>query len=232
MVVGIITARGGSKGIRGKNMIDLCGKPLLSYTLQTASNCLAIDKIYLSTDMDSAIDLAINYPKIIVPFKRSKKLSTDKSTQFDVVENVLNYIEKNENFQPLHIVLLQPTSPFRKTNEIDVAIELIKKDKFSSLIGVTEAMHHPAEYLYKDPGNNKRIINVMNSIKWKQRQDYPTVYFNTGALYICELKFLREQKKFYNDESYLFKMSPESMIDIDSEFDLMLARSLAKELCF
>ena len=231
MVVGLITARGASKGIPNKNMVDLDGKPLLAYSFEVGSDCSELDRIFLSTDMPSAIDLAKGFPRIEVPFVRPKELCGDNTTQIKVTEHFLDHLESRECIRPDYLVLLQPTCPLRVAEEIDAAINLVKRDKIQSLIGVTTVMHHPGDYWYRDPDLKSRICPVMRSPKWEQRQDFPEIYFNTGALYICSYDYLRQNQKFYDKSSYLFEMAQETMFDIDSEFDLSVVRGFLKETC-
>ncbi len=231
MVVGLITARDGSKGIPNKNMVDLGGKPLLAYSFEVAVDCVQLDRTFLSTDITAAVDLAGDYPEIEVPYIRPKELCTDEASQVAVVEHFLNYLQTEEQLCPNYLVLLQPTCPLRKAFEIDMAIELVKQNHIESLIGVTNVMHHPADYFYRDPVNKNCILPVMRSPEWQQRQDFPEVFFNTGALYICSAEYLRTKHRFFDESSFLYEMSPESMLDIDTEFDLQITRGFIRERC-
>jgi CMP-N-acetylneuraminic acid synthetase len=225
MVVGIITARGGSKGLPGKNMLDLGGKPLIEHTFTTAQACACLDRIILSTDIPEAVALCRGrYPKIEVPFVRPKELCTDDTSQSDVVAHLLDYLENAERLVPQAVVLLQPTSPFRRVSEIDAAMRTFQGDRCDSLLGVTRVLHHPADYLYRRQPGDMRFQWVMRSPDWRRRQDFPEIYFNTGALYICSVRYFRMHRQFFDESSTLFPMSAESALDIDTGFDLELAR--------
>ncbi len=195
------------------------------------ADCSGLDRIFLSTDIPSAIDLAKAFPRIEVPFVRPKELCGDNTTQIKVTEHFLDHLESSECIRPDYLVLLQPTCPLRVVEEIDAAIKLVKRDKIQSLIGVTTVMHHPADYWYRDPDIKNRICPVMRSPEWEQRQDFPHIYFNTGALYICSSDYLRSKQRFYDETSYLFEMSPETMFDVDTAFDLSVVRGFLKEKC-
>lgn len=227
MILCIIPARKGSRGIFGKNMVDLGGKPLLDYTMRVAEACASLDRIVLSTDMPDAIKWANdNYKRIETPFVRPRKLCGGRVTQNHVVLHAVDYLEKGGRCHIDSVVLLQPTCPFRKTNEIDEAIRLFKKRNLTSLVGVSRVMHHPSDYVYNSLSSKDRFKFVFRKSTWRQRQDFPMVWFMTGALYIVTTDFLRETGSFYSTQSHLYEMSEETMIDIDKPFDLTLARGL------
>ena len=224
MIVGLITARGGSKGIPNKNIVDVGGKPLLQHSFETAVACKTLDRIFLSTDMPTAIELAGQFPRLEVPFVRPKKLCLDDSTQIEVVTHFLDHLKNTEGLRPDYLVLLQPTCPLRISAEIDSAVQLMKEQGIESLMGVTEVMHHPADYLYRDETSPNKFKWVMRSPEWHQRQEFPKIYFNTGALYICSCEYLLREQRFFDEKSYLFEMSEETIFDVDSSFDLRILR--------
>lgn len=223
MVVAVITARANSKGLPGKNMMDLGGKPLIEYSMEIASRSSGFDTIILSTDIMEAIELAkAKYPRIEVPFKRPDHLCGDTTTHVEVIDHLCDHFRSN-NREIGHIVLLQPTSPFRKAEEMNEGVRMLKSGK-DSVFGVTPVMHHPADYLYKN--SSGKIEYLMPEFKYTRRQDFPPVYFNNGAFYGCSLEFFKTQRNFYNDESGLLVMEENSLIDIDTAFDMKLARAL------
>lgn len=227
MILGIIPARQGSIGVPGKNMIDLGGRPLLDYTLATAEQCTQLDRIILSTNMPEAIDfIRGRYSRIEIPFIRPDYLATSTASMVDVVLHCVDYLQKNEGVQVDVIVLLQPTCPFRLVSEVEQAITVFQEQKIDSLMGVSRVWHHPSDYVYRDGRDPQKFSFVLRDPSWVQRQDFPEVFFNTGALYICHSNYLRETRHFYDENSFLFQMSEETMIDIDSPFDLKIARGL------
>ncbi len=227
MILGIIPARKGSKGIPGKNMIDLGGRPLLDYTMATAEHCRQLDRIILSTDMPDAIIWATeNYQRIEVPFVRPGHLAESATSSVDVVLHAVDFLEAEEGARVEAIVLLQPTCPFRRADEVEAAISLFQAKKFASLIGVSRVWHHPSDYVYRNSKHTDAFRYVFRKPAWKQRQDFPEVLFMTGALYICRTDYLRETRSFLDQKSYLFSMAEETMVDIDSPFDLAIARGL------
>ncbi|MCX6222372.1 MAG: acylneuraminate cytidylyltransferase family protein [Bacteroidia bacterium] len=222
MVVAIITARANSKGLPGKNMLNLGGLPLIQHTFEIASKSEVFDKIILSTDLESAIELSQKYSKIEVPFKRPEHLCGDNVSQVEVVNHVLDYLAKTE-FALTHFVLLQPTAPFRTINEMRQGVDLLKSGS-ESVLGVTKVMHHPADYLIRDESG---LLNyLMPEFMSKPRQSFPPVYFNSGGFYGCSVKFFKEKQIFYDKYSALLIMNEKSVIDIDTEFDLKLANCI------
>ena len=223
MIVAIVTARANSKGLPNKNMLDLGGKPLIQHTFDIAIESKVFDKIILSSDFDEAIELARTYSEIDVPFKRPDHLCGDNVSQLDVVNHVMAYLFEM-GFPVTHFVLLQPTAPFRTTMELHEGVELLRSGGYQSVLGVTPVMHHPADYLILD--ENQKISYLMPQYSSKPRQTFPTVYFNNGAFYGVELDFFKSKQVFYNEDSALLIMGEKSLIDIDTEFDLRLARGL------
>lgn len=224
VVIGIITARGGSKGLPGKNMVALGGRPLIEYTFDVVQQCPRIERAFLSTDIPEAVTLARrSYPKVEVPFIRSEELCRDETSQVAVVDHLLAHLEASEGLVPKVLVLMQPTSPFRKPSELDSALRTFTELGRESMFGVAKALHHPADYLFRRTESAASFEWVMRSPEWNQRQDFPIVYFNTGALYVCTTRYFRQHRRFYDQTSQLFVMSDESALDIDTPFDLALA---------
>jgi CMP-N-acetylneuraminic acid synthetase len=227
MILGIITARGGSQGIPGKNMIDLGGRPLLDYTFAVAEHARRLDRVVLSTDMPDAIEWARrHYRRIETPFVRPAHLCEASSSSADVVLHAVEFLEKEERARIEAIVLLQPTCPFREVVEVDAAIDLFRNEALSSLIGVSRVWHHPSDYVQRASTGSTGFRYVMRDPAWKRRQDFPEVWFITGALYICRLEYLRRSGGFCDEHSHLYPMSEATMVDIDTPFDLSVARGL------
>jgi CMP-N,N'-diacetyllegionaminic acid synthase len=224
VVVGIVTARGGSRGLPGKNMVDLGGRPLIDYTFDVVQKCQRIERAFLSTDIPTAIALARrSYPKVEVPFARPPELCRDDTSQVAVVQHLLDHLELSEGLIPKVLVLMQPTSPFRKIEEIDLALKTFAELRLESMLGVARVLHHPADYLFRRTEGADSFEWVMRSPEWSRRQDFPSVYFNTGALYVCTTHYFRKYQRFYDQASHLFVMAEESALDIDTPFDLALA---------
>jgi CMP-N,N'-diacetyllegionaminic acid synthase len=228
MIVGVIPARRGSEGIPGKNMVDLGGRPLLDYTFSSAERCRKLDRIVLSTNMPDAIDWARrHYGRIEAPFVRPENLADASSSSVDVALHAIDFLEAQQPARIDTVVLLQPTCPFRHAEEIDAAITLFNEKNLSALIGVSRVWHHPSDYIRRrEPGKADGFKYLFRSPPWVRRQDFPEVLFITGALYICKAEYLRNARRFCDEESYCYEMSEETMVDIDTPFDLAIARGL------
>lgn len=222
MVVAIVTARKNSKGLPMKNILDLGGIPLIQHTFDVAINSKVFDKVILTSDFENAIEIGKSIPGVEVPFIRPEYLCGSEISQFDVVKHVLDYYSTlGEEIS--HFVLLQPTSPFRKIEEVVNGVKLLI-DGNKSVLGVSKVMHHPADYLIEDVNNKLRYL--MPEYASKPRQSFPPVYFNNGAFYGVESNFFLEEKVFYDENSILLKMSEDSLIDIDTEFEYRLAKGI------
>ncbi len=213
----VIPARSGSKGIPNKNLVDLGGKPLIQYSFETASELKNIDEIILSTDDLDIIRLAESYQNIKIPFIRPRHLSKDDSSMVSVVLHLIGKIKNDFEY----IMLLQPTSPFRKVLELNEMIKFATENNHDSVVAVTKVWHHPSEYIYFDKDYLKFVIDPKNSTR---RQNFKNVYFISGAAYIIKTSLLKNQKNFVNSESKIYELSDSSMIDIDLPFHLNLAR--------
>lgn len=223
MVVAIVTARKNSKGLPGKNTMMLGNYSLIEHSIRAANNATEIDEIILSTDIVEIIDeLKSKYSKLNVPYVRPDHLCQDNSTHVEVINDLFQYFEKI-NKKITHFVLLQPTSPFRTSDEINEGVNLLKNGN-ESVLGVCKTMHHPADYIYLD--NNKKIKNIMPDFKGKRRQEFPEIYFNNGAFYGCSVNYFKKNQMFYDENSQLLIMNENTLIDIDTEFDMKLAKSI------
>lgn len=208
-------------------MIDLGGRPLLDYSMATAECSNRLDRILLSTNMPDAIEWAHrHYRRIETPFVRPEELAGPATSVVDVVLHAVDFLRNHGNASPDVVVLLQPTCPFRRASEVDDAVRLFLDNDIASLIGVSRVWHHPSDYVERDRENADRFHFVYRDPTWLRRQDFPEVLFISGALYICRVDFLRANRSFYDRSSMLFQMSEQTMIDIDSPFDLSVARGL------
>ena len=196
---------------------------LIEHSIMAANNASEIDEIILSTDIVEIIDeLKSKYSKLNVPYVRPDHLCQDNSTHVEVINDLFQYFEKI-NKKITHFVLLQPTSPFRTSDEINEGVNLLKKGN-ESVLGVCKTMHHPADYIYLD--SNKQIKNIMPDFKGKRRQEFPEIYFNNGAFYGCSINYFKKNQMFYDENSQLLIMNENTLIDIDTEFDMKLAKSI------
>ncbi len=216
-VIAIIPARGGSKRLPQKNILSLGGKPLIAWTIEAAKSSHYIDEIFVCTDDQKIADVASQFG-IQVPELRPKDLSTDTAT----TQSVLFYnLEKHGRGADV-VVLLQPTSPFRIANHIDEAIEYLVEKSAFSIVSVTPCEHPPqwANTLSIN-GSMKNFLQFEDS---KRSQDLGEFFRLNGAIYIYDIhKLLIEQNMSYRDDTFAYKMSNETSIDIDNKIDLDMA---------
>ena len=218
----IIPARGGSKRLPRKNILDLCGKPLIAYTIEAALKSKYIDKVIVSSDDDEILNISLNFGAETI--KRPVELASDTATTFDAIKHAIDNFEKYE-----YIVLLQPTSPLRDAKHIDEAIQLLEKKKADAIVSVCEMEHSPlwSNTLPKD-GNMNNFLK--DEILNKRSQDLEKYYRLNGAIYICKTEKLLENKGFFlKDNIFAYKMDREHSVDIDEKIDFSIAQILMSE---
>lgn len=219
----IIPARDGSKGVKNKNLKIVGRKRLIDYAISTAISIKIEGEKIISTDIQEIFSDTDAFLPVTIPFKRPKKLSTDKATAFDVVEHSLKWFKKKKELFE-NIILLQPTNPFRKHNLIQEAINFYIKNNLKSLAAITEVWQHPSEIVIR---NENEFVKVLNEDEGR-RQDFSKSFFISGALYIISVDLLLDTRKFLNHLTYYYELNPETALDIDNEFQLKLANSYAK----
>jgi len=226
-ILGLIPARGGSKGLPRKNIKLLLGKPLIAWTIEQALASKYLDKVIVSTEDKEIAEISKKYGAEI-PFMRPKKLAEDNAKGIDVVLHAIDWLKKNDRLKQYDlIILLQPTSPLRKPEDIDKAIELLFLKEAKAIVSVCEVDHHPlwANTLPED-GCMKDFIRreAMN----KNRQELPVFYRLNGAIYLAYCNYIKEQKSFFGKDTFAYIMSQERSIDIDNEIDFKLTEILMK----
>ena len=226
--VGLITARGGSKGIPRKNVLPLDGKPLIAWTIQTALESRLLEDVIVSTE-DSEIASVAQKFGAQVPFLRPAHLAQDDSPHIDVVLHALDWLVKNRDQRPKWVVLLQPTSPFRAAQDIDNAVQLALSQDANAVVSVTETSAHP--YLTRTMDRKGRLKHFMkHCLAYPRRQDLPPAYAINGAVYVNKYRSLAASRSFYPKNTYGYVMPPERSLQIDTPWDLFLARLIVKDL--
>ena len=216
--IAIIPARSGSKGIKDKNIKDLCGKPLIAYTIQAAISSGKFDEVKVSTDSEHYADIARQYGAN-VPFLRTESTATDEASSQDVIEEVLgNYMMRGDIFDTF--CLLQPTSPLRTFYDIFEAYRLYKDKAKFAVVSVCEAEHSPrwCGHLPEDG----ELIGFLSEQNLQQRQSGQTFYRLNGAIYIVNVKRYLKDRFLYQKGSYAYIMPQERSVDLDTEFDFKL----------
>jgi CMP-N,N'-diacetyllegionaminic acid synthase len=218
-VLAIIAARGGSKGLPGKNIIDLGGKPLLAWSIEAARESVYVDRLILSSDSDDIIAVAKKFG-CDVPFRRPAELAADSTAAYPVLIHALDHVAEAFDY----FVLLQPTSPLRTTADIDGAVELCDACAAPACVGMCETAK-PAEWMYR-VGNDSLVTPLLGEIVTSRRQELPATFVINGAIYVARVDWYRRQQGFLSPETVAWRMPPERSIDIDTELDLLVARAI------
>jgi CMP-N-acetylneuraminic acid synthetase len=219
-VFGIITARKNSKGVKNKNIYKIKNKPLIEFTLAEAKKSKFLTKLILTTDDERIIKLANKFAldKII---KRKRSLSTSKSSSIDVIIDVLKKIKKTK---PDYIMLLQPTSPLRKSNDIDNAIRsIVNNKKFHSLVSVTKIENRDIYKSHKI--KNNFLIPLFPSKVHFPRQKLESLYKSNGSIYISKTETFLKKKTFFH-KTLPYIMSAKSSLDIDTIKDIKILKKI------
>ena len=219
----IIPARGGSKRLPNKNILNLNGKPLIVWSIEAAKKSKYIDDVVVTSDSEKILDIAKKYN--VKTIKRPDDLASDMATTFDVIKHTIDSLQNKYKY----IILLQPTSPLRNEKHIDEAIELLKNKNADAVISVCETDHSP---LWSNtlPENLDMRNFLRDEIKNKRSQDLPKFYRLNGAIYICKTDKLLEEKSFFiKNNIYAYIMDRKSSIDIDDEIDFKLAKVLMSD---
>lgn len=218
----VIPARGGSKGIPGKNIKPLAGKPLIEYSIDVARALANDEDICVTTD-DNAIIETVERTGLKVPFVRPAELSTDQSGTYEVLLHALDFYEsKGVHYDT--IVLLQPTSPFRIVDDVKACLELYSDD-IDMVVSVKQAATNPYYNAFEIDDNGFLHISKGEG-NYTRRQDAPKVWEYNGAVYVINVESLRKMPlgKFTRRRTY--EMSAERSIDLDTPTDWLIAETI------
>ena len=233
-ILGVITARGGSKGIPGKNIKPLLGKPLLAYTIEAAKSSGVFDRLILSTDDEAIAKIAREYG-CDVPFMRPPELANDKAAHLPVMQHAVNFLKEKANYFPDYVMILQPTSPARQAFHIKEAVELIQKTGADSVLSVAEIPENYSPHKAMAVGENK-LLELLNGNPIRRRavrrQDLKTAYWSVGAIYLFKtgLLFHPEEPNFYGEKVAPYIMDQKYVVDINEPQDWILAEFALKRL--
>jgi len=227
-ILGLIPARGGSKGIPLKNIHPLAGRPLLAYTCQAALKSKMLSRVILSTDHKKIASVGERYG-VDVPFLRPRKYSLDTSPSIDVVTHALKWLADEEKWIPDIVVLLQPTSPLRRSKHIDEAVELFISEQVDTVVSVIKVPHQFSPYSIQklEDGLLKDYYQDELGFDRYRRQNMPILYARNGpAILVSSGSVIKKCNGFYGDTILPFIMEEEDSIDIDNTFDLQLAECM------
>ncbi len=210
-MIAIIPARCGSKGLPGKNIKNLNGKPMIAYTIEEALKSKYISEVIISTDCKEIEEVAIRYGAKS-PFLRPEHLANDSAKAIDNYIYTIDRLNSEFGYDIKNFIVLQPTSPLRKAADINGAIELFNEKKADSVISYTEE-HHPIEW-HKYITEDGKFENIFEE-KLLNRQEIKKSYYPNGAVFVFQYDLI-QQGKYYSDESYAYIMPRFRSVDVDT----------------
>lgn len=226
-IVAIIPARGGSKGVPGKNIAIVGGKPLIAWTITAAIKANIFDRVIVSTD-DATIAFVATQFGAEVPFLRPPHLAQDDTPTIDVLIHLLDWLAQNADYRPDLVMLLQPTSPLRMAEDVREARLLLDAKQADSVVSVCLSEQHP--YWMKQVDDDQRLRPFLNPTETHtRRQNLPPTYALNGAIYLAKRELILTQRSFYTDNSYAYIMPPERSLDIDTPWDLHLVDLILRD---
>ena len=223
----LILARGGSKGIKNKNIIKLGKLPLIAWTIKEALKSKKKLDVYLSTDSKKIANIGKKYGAQ-VPFIRPKKFAKDNSSSVDAIEHAVNFL-KNKGLNYDYVLLLEPTSPLRDYKDIDNSIDKIFSKNYDSLVSVSKLEAFHPDFLYK-----KNKIGFLSPFrkstkKYIRRQDLEPIYFLEGSIYISKITTLMKKRTFNHNKTIGIEMPKWKSIEIDDKIDLVHTEAIIKK---
>jgi CMP-N,N'-diacetyllegionaminic acid synthase len=221
-VLALIPARGGSKGVPRKNIIEVGGRPLISWTIEPARASQYIDRLILSSD-DEAIMSVAHASGCEVPFVRADALATDEASTMDVVVDAIQRISGYDI-----LVLLQPTSPLRSTEDIDAALVQLVRQKAPAIVSLRQALDHPYLIFRTDYAGVISRFADPPSGQSLRRQDLPTAWCLNGAVYAAEIPWLLERRDFISEQTLGYPMPTERSMDIDTPNDIKALETILR----
>lgn len=222
----IIPARKGSKGIKDKNIIDLCGKPLIAYSIESALKSKYIDRVVVSTDGEEIAKVAKKYGAD-VPFLRPNYLASDTSKTIDCVMHCIEELQSIDDKYD-YMILLQPTQPLRESYHIDEAIELMLEKNAEGLVSICKVKENPI--LMRTLNEEGGMSNLLSTSSTQRRQDFKVYYRVNGVIYINKINENLNLNTSLNDNKLPYIMEQKYSVDIDELLDIKIAKLMIKEI--
>jgi CMP-N-acetylneuraminic acid synthetase len=223
IVVCVIPARGGSKGLPGKNIKMFCGKPLIAHTIEQAKQSKYIDRVIVSTEAEEIAQISLEYGAE-VPFIRPMELARDSSSTVDVLLHVINWLEDVDRYDFDILLLLHVTTPLRSIEDIDKSVSLLVEEQADNVISVTEARRNPYFNMVEEDSDG--FVRLVKEGCFSTRQAAPKVYDMNASIYVWWKNVLKEGKKIFLKKTNAYVMPKERSIDIDDDLDFRIAEFL------
>lgn len=224
--LGVITARGGSKGLPGKNLLPLAGKPVIAWSIEQALHSARLERVIVSTDSPEIAETARAWGAE-VPFLRPAELAQDTTPHIDVVEHALAWLKEREGYRPDYLCTIQPTSPLRAPDDLDNIIALACRKEADAVVAISETHAHP--YLVRRmDGEGLLRPFVEADLPYLRRQDLPPAYFINGAGFVNRIENLLRERTFYPEKLFGYLMPTERSLQIDSKLDFDIVEFLLR----
>lgn len=225
-VLAVIPARGRSKTVPHKNRRRLGGKPLVAYTIETALTTECIDRTVISTDDQKIADIARDYGAE-VPFLRPAHLADDDVSVLPVVQHTVRELGK-EDYEPDIVVILQPTNPFRKGEDIKRAVDKLIETNADCVVSLSQVEQHPFRMRKLVEDKAVPLFDAAEKALYAQRQDLPKVYMMDGTIYVYEKEALMRQNVFLGQNARAIVIEESTALDIDTPLDFLVAEAMTK----
>lgn len=226
-ILGVITARAGSKTIPRKNLRLLAGQPLITYTCEVARAAGRLTRTIISTDSREIADVC-RATGVEAPFIRPVELAQDNTIGVVPLLHAVEWLMQHEDYSPDCVVLLQPTSPLREAQDIDGAVDLLLRSKAAAVVGVTPVEVHP--YWMKQVDDQNRMINMTPVEKADDnRQNLPPVYAVNGAIYVIRRPALLSGRSLFPPDTRVWIMPPERALDVNTPWEMHLVDLVLKD---
>lgn len=227
-ILGLIPARGGSRGLPRKNLLPVCGRPLLAYTVEEALASRSLSRVVVSTEDHEIAEVARSLGAE-VPFMRPEELARDETGALPVIRHAVSFLEESQGWAAQVIVYLQPTSPLRRRQHIDQAVDLLVSRGADCVVSVIEVPHqfNPVALMRLEGGFLVPFLPQGGEIL--RRQDKPLLYARNGpAVLACTHEAAMKGDALYGKRTLPLVMNPEDSVDVDSLFDLALVEWILK----
>lgn len=228
-IIGVIPARGGSKGLIEKNMRPLLEKPLIAWTIEHALGSKYLDKVVVSTDSNEIADISRKYGAD-VPFMRPRELATDEATSIDVLMHALDYY-RSQGVDFDYLALLEPTSPLREVEDVNRCVEILCENAVAkSIVSVAklEGCHPEFNVVIDKNTACIRRMNGSSEFSVLRRQELNDVFFFEGTMYLSEVEILKARRSFYHELTLPYIVPRWKSLEIDEYQDLVCAEALLR----
>lgn len=226
-MIGIIPARGGSKGLPRKNVLPFAGHPLIVHTLNAALEARTISRIIVTTDDEEIMDVCRAVPGVEVPFQRPAHLAEDESNAVDVFLHLLHWLKSEEGTDVESFCVLQPTSPLRLAEDIDGAVNLFKDTASHAVLSVMESKPLPWHHHLQSDGRMTPVESGPGEANpMDMRQKLSELVVQNGAVHVFDAHELRRTRTYYGPNTFGYKMPADRSVDIDDAMDFSIAEAL------